>query len=163
VPARARCHAASGIRNPFPDDHSHHAPAAYPEVHYLTSPAGAAGRKSGYPDVVNDGLRVSAMETYAYSTTTAGVHMLTRHLAGKLAAESITVNAVAPGPFDSTMMAFALDDPQTPPRFAGRVPLGRIGEPDDMAGAALCLASRAGRYLTGAVIPVDGGLSTIHS
>jgi len=108
-----------------------------------------------------DGLRAPAMETYAYSTTKAGVHMLTRHLASKLAAESITVNAIAPGPFDSKMMAFALDDPQTRAAIAGRVPLGRIGEPDDMAGAALFLASRAGRYLTGAVIPVDGGLSTI--
>jgi len=108
-----------------------------------------------------DGLRVPAMETYAYSTTKAGVHMLTRHLASKLAAESITVNAIAPGPFDSKMMAFALDDPQTRAAIAARVPLGRIGEADDMAGAALFLASRAGRYLTGAVIPVDGGLSTI--
>jgi NAD(P)-dependent dehydrogenase (short-subunit alcohol dehydrogenase family) len=109
-----------------------------------------------------DGLRVPAMESYAYSTTKAGVHMLTRHLASKLAAESITVNAIAPGPFDSKMMAFALDDPQTRAAIAARVPLGRIGEPDDMAGAAIFLASRAGRYLTGAVIPVDGGLSTIY-
>ena len=109
-----------------------------------------------------DGLRVPAMETYAYSTSKAGVHMLTRHLASKLAGDSITVNAIAPGPFDSKMMAFALDDPQTRAAIAARVPLGRIGEPDDMAGAALFLASRAGRYLTGAVIPVDGGLSTIH-
>jgi NAD(P)-dependent dehydrogenase (short-subunit alcohol dehydrogenase family) len=109
-----------------------------------------------------DGLRVPAMESYAYSTTKAGVHMLTRHLASKLAAESITVNAIAPGPFASKMMAFALDDPQTRAAIAARVPLGRIGEPDDMAGAAIFLASRAGRYLTGAVIPVDGGLSTIY-
>ena len=108
-----------------------------------------------------DGLRVPAMESYAYSTSKAGVHMLTRHLASRLAAESITVNAIAPGPFDSKMMAFALDDPQTRAAIAARVPLGRIGEPDDMAGTALFLASRAGRYLTGAVIPVDGGLSTI--
>jgi len=59
-------------------------------------------------------------------------------------------------------MAFALNDPQTRAAIAERVPLGRIGEPDDMAGAALFLASRAGRYLTGAVIPVDGGISTIN-
>ncbi|MBO0825951.1 MAG: SDR family oxidoreductase [Actinobacteria bacterium] len=108
-----------------------------------------------------DGLGVPVMESYAYSTTKAGVHMLTRHLASRLAAESITVNAIAPGPFDSKMMAFALDDPQTRAAIAESVPLGRIGEPDDMAGAAIFLASRAGRYLTGAVIPVDGGLSAI--
>jgi NAD(P)-dependent dehydrogenase (short-subunit alcohol dehydrogenase family) len=109
-----------------------------------------------------DGLGVPAMETYAYSTTKAGVHMLTRHLASRLAAESITVNAIAPGPFDSKMMAFALGDPQTRAAIAGNVPLGRIGEPDDMAGTVIFLASRAGRYLTGAVIPVDGGLSTLR-
>jgi NAD(P)-dependent dehydrogenase (short-subunit alcohol dehydrogenase family) len=109
-----------------------------------------------------DGLGVPAMESYAYSTTKAGVHMLTRHLASRLAGESITVNAIAPGPFDSKMMAFALDDPQTRAAIAANVPLGRIGEPDDMAGTAIFLASRAGRYLTGAVIPVDGGLSTIR-
>ncbi len=109
-----------------------------------------------------DGLGVPALESYAYSTTKAGVHMLTRHLASRLAAEAITVNAIAPGPFDSKMMAFALDDPQARAAIAAGVPLGRIGEPDDMAGAVIFLASRAGRYLTGAVIPVDGGLSTIR-
>ena len=109
-----------------------------------------------------DGLGVPAMESYAYSTTKAGVHMLTRHLASTLAAEAITVNAIAPGPFDSKMMAFALNDPQTRAAIAANVPLGRIGEPDDVAGTAIFLASRAGRYLTGAVIPVDGGLSTIR-
>jgi NAD(P)-dependent dehydrogenase (short-subunit alcohol dehydrogenase family) len=107
-----------------------------------------------------DGIRVPAMEVYAYSATKAAVHMLTRSLAHQLAAESITVNAIAPGPFDSKMMAFALDNPQVRAQIAGEVPLGRIGRPDDMAGTAIYLASRAGSYLTGTVIPVDGGLTT---
>jgi NAD(P)-dependent dehydrogenase (short-subunit alcohol dehydrogenase family) len=109
-----------------------------------------------------DGLGVPAMESYAYSTTKAGVHLLTRHLASRLAAESITVNAVAPGPFDSKMMAFALDDPATRAAIAGSVPLRRVGRPDDMAGVVIYLASRAGSYLTGAVIPVDGGLAALR-
>ena len=109
-----------------------------------------------------DGIGVPAMETYAYSTSKAGVHMLTRHLASRLASEAITVNAIAPGPFDSKMMAFALDDPDTRAVIASNVPLQRIGEPDDMAGATIFLASRAGRYLTGAVIPVDGGIASLR-
>ncbi|MEV4772826.1 glucose 1-dehydrogenase [Micromonospora humida] len=107
-----------------------------------------------------DGLRVPTMEVYAYSATKAAVHMLTRSLAHQLAAERITVNAIAPGPFESKMMAFALDDPATRAAITQQVPLGRIGRPDDMAGAAIFLASRAGAYLTGAVIPVDGGITT---
>jgi NAD(P)-dependent dehydrogenase (short-subunit alcohol dehydrogenase family) len=99
------------------------------------------------------------METFAYSASKSGVHMLTRHLAKQLAAEHITVNALAPGPFESKMMAFALDDPATRDAIAAGIPLGRIGHPDDMAGAAIFLASRAGAYLTGTVIPVDGGLT----
>ncbi|MFK3980739.1 glucose 1-dehydrogenase [Micromonospora sp. NPDC050397] len=107
-----------------------------------------------------DGLRVPSMEVYAYSATKAAVHMLTRSLAHQLAPEHITVNAIAPGPFESKMMAFALNDPNTRAAIEHQVPLGRIGRPEDMAGAAIYLASRAGAYLTGAVIPVDGGITT---
>ncbi|MEQ4303064.1 glucose 1-dehydrogenase [Plantactinospora sp. B6F1] len=107
-----------------------------------------------------DGIRVPWMEVYAYSATKAAVHMLTRSLAHQLSPEHITVNAIAPGPFESKMMAFALDDPATRATIEHQVPLGRIGRPDDMAGAAIYLASRAGAYLTGAVIPVDGGITT---
>ncbi|SEL64247.1 SDR family oxidoreductase [Nonomuraea pusilla] len=106
-----------------------------------------------------DGIRVPDLPTYAYSSTKAAVHILTRHLARHLAEENITVNAIAPGPFESKMMAFALDDPETRRAVASHVPLGRIGRPDDMAGTAIYLSSRAGAYLTGAVIPVDGGIT----
>lgn len=107
-----------------------------------------------------DGIRVPWMEVYAYSATKAAVHMLTRSLAHQLAPERITVNAIAPGPFESKMMAFALDDPASRATIEHQVPLGRIGRPEDMAGTAIYLASRAGAYLTGAVIPVDGGITT---
>ncbi|MFN8643784.1 MAG: SDR family oxidoreductase [Candidatus Binatia bacterium] len=104
-----------------------------------------------------DGLRVPVLHTYAYSSSKAAVHHLTRVLAVELAEKRITVNAVAPGPFESKMMAETL-------RSFGDVirascPLGRIGEPEDMAGVAIYLASRAGAYLTGTVIPVDGGIT----
>ena len=100
-------------------------------------------------------------ENYAYSATKAAIHMLTRHLAHRLAREHITVNAIAPGPFESKMMEFALGSEAGRTAIAAAVPLGRIGTPEDMAGAVLYLASRAGSYLTGAIIPVDGG-STSH-
>jgi NAD(P)-dependent dehydrogenase (short-subunit alcohol dehydrogenase family) len=101
---------------------------------------------------------VPSLETYSYSASKAAVHHLTRVLAKKLSPQGITVNAVAPGPFESKMMAVTLD------RFKDTIvascPLGRIGEPEDMAGVAIYLASRAGAYVTGAVIPVDGGIAT---
>jgi NAD(P)-dependent dehydrogenase (short-subunit alcohol dehydrogenase family) len=104
-----------------------------------------------------DGLRVPVLHTYAYSSSKAAVHHLTRVLAVELAAKQITVNAVAPGPFESKMMAETLRNFGDAIRAS--VPLGRIGEPEDMAGIALFLASRAGAYLTGTVIPVDGGIT----
>ncbi len=106
-----------------------------------------------------DGLRAPVMDNYSYSASKAAVHMLTRHFAKRLAAEHITVNAIAPGPFESKMMAFLLDDPETREMIAQQVPLGRIGHPDDVAGLTLFLCSRAGSYLTGAVIPLDGGIT----
>ncbi|MEZ5238752.1 MAG: SDR family oxidoreductase [Microthrixaceae bacterium] len=104
-----------------------------------------------------NGLEPPVLETYSYSASKAAVHQLTRHLAGQLAPE-ITVNAVAPGAFPSKMMRATLES--FGDQIAGSTPLRRIGRPDDMAGVAIFLASRAGAYLTGAVIPVDGGAST---
>jgi NAD(P)-dependent dehydrogenase (short-subunit alcohol dehydrogenase family) len=105
-----------------------------------------------------DGLHVPPMQTYSYSASKAGLHHLTRVLARELGPRQITVNAVAPGPFESRMMAETLRT--SGPAIAERAPLRRIGRPDDMAGVVVYLSSRAGAYVTGAVIPVDGGIAT---
>jgi NAD(P)-dependent dehydrogenase (short-subunit alcohol dehydrogenase family) len=104
-----------------------------------------------------DGIGVPQLETYSYSASKAAVHQMTRHLAKRLA-PTITVNAIAPGPFESKMMAATLK--AFGEQIAANAPLKRIGRPDDMAGTAIFLASRAGAYLTGAIIPVDGGIAT---
>ncbi len=102
-----------------------------------------------------DGIHVPALDTFSYSASKAAVHQLSRVLALKLAPK-ITVNAVAPGPFQSKMMAKTLES--FGDQIAESNPLGRIGHPDDMAGVAIYLASRAGAYVNGVVIPVDGGM-----
>ena len=104
-----------------------------------------------------DGIVVPRLPTYSYSSSKAALHQLTRHLAHALA-PSILVNAIAPGPFPSKMMAATLE--AVGDQLAARTPVGRLGRAEDMAGAAIDLASRAANYVTGAVIPVDGGLST---
>jgi len=106
-----------------------------------------------------DGLRTPSVENYSYSASKAAVHMLTRHLAKRLAFERITVNAIAPGPFESKMTAFMLDQPESRSQVEQLVPLRRIGRPDDVVGLTVMLASRAGSYLTGTVIPLDGGIT----
>ncbi len=122
----------------------------------------AAGTQEVPARVINigsiDGIHVPDMETYAYSTSKAAVHQLTRHLAKRLAPE-VTVNAIAPGPFESKMMAATLD--AFGDAIAEMAPRKRIGQPDDMAGVAIYLASKAGAYTTGTIIPVDGGLATL--
>jgi NAD(P)-dependent dehydrogenase (short-subunit alcohol dehydrogenase family) len=106
-----------------------------------------------------DGLRVPRTQNYSYSAAKAAVHMLTRHLAKELAPEHITVNAIAPGPFESKMTAFMFATEEGREAINQMVPLHRAGRQDDVAGLVQFLSSRAGSYLTGVVIPLDGGLT----
>lgn len=105
-----------------------------------------------------EGLSTSRQANFPYSASKAGVIHLAKHLAKTVAPENITVNCLAPGPFESKMMAFALDNPDMRSAIAGSIPLQRIGEPEDVAGAVIYLCSRAGAYVTGQTLAVDGGL-----
>jgi NAD(P)-dependent dehydrogenase (short-subunit alcohol dehydrogenase family) len=105
-----------------------------------------------------DGLRVPEMTNYPYSASKAAVHMLTRHMAQHLVGDHINVNAIAPGLFPSHMTKFLFDAGEE--NVAQFIPMRRAGRPDDIAGTAIYLSSRAGSFLTGAVIPVDGGVAT---
>ena len=104
-----------------------------------------------------DGLNVNQLPTFSYGPSKAAVHHLARTLATHLAHRNITVNAIAPGPFPSKMMAATLETMGEQIRKG--VPLQRIGQPEDMAGIAIYLASKAGSYVTGVIIPVDGGIT----
>jgi NAD(P)-dependent dehydrogenase (short-subunit alcohol dehydrogenase family) len=102
-----------------------------------------------------DGLRVSTTDNFAYGASKAAVHFLTKNLAVRLAPKGVTVNAIAPGAFESKMMEYMLENFKE--KIEGENPLGRIGNPTDMAGLALYLASAASKYMTGQVIAIDGG------
>ncbi|WP_295523400.1 SDR family oxidoreductase [uncultured Pseudacidovorax sp.] len=101
-----------------------------------------------------DGISVNPWETYSYAASKAGLIHLTKRMALHLAPQRIVVSAIAPGPFASSMNKEARDHAE---EVADRVPLRRVGTPEDMAGAAIFLASRAGDYVVGSTLVVDGG------
>ncbi len=103
------------------------------------------------------GMNASSMSAYAYGPSKAAVNQLTRMLAAEFAKKQICVNAIAPGLFPSKMTDFIMPDEQAAHAVGKAIPLGRVGSEQDMQGLSLFLASRAGDYVTGAVIPVDGG------
>jgi 2-deoxy-D-gluconate 3-dehydrogenase len=103
-----------------------------------------------------DGIRNADIETYSYAASKAGVIHLTRRLAKRLTREHIMVNAIAPGAFASDMNIWARDEPD---KVASQIPAGRVGAPQDIAGTAVYMCSRAGDYLAGITIPVDGGVT----
>lgn len=103
-----------------------------------------------------DGIRLNPLETYSYHASKAALIYLTRRMAAKLVHDRIVVTGIAPGPFASQMNRAARDHAD---EVAARTPLRRIGTPEDMAGAAIYLASRAGDYVVGDTIAVDGGIA----
>ena len=103
------------------------------------------------------GQMYGSMQAYAYGPSKAALNHLTKILAGELAAKHITVNAIAPGVFPSRMTTFVLKDEKMAEQQRNAVPLGRLGEPEDMEGLAVFLSSQAGAYITGNVIALDGG------
>jgi NAD(P)-dependent dehydrogenase (short-subunit alcohol dehydrogenase family) len=106
-----------------------------------------------------DGLHVPTHETYAYSSSKAAVHHLSRHLAAHYAPFNVTVNAIAPGLYKSKMLAATLEE-RGEESVLEPVPLRRFANSFDVAGTAIYLSSKAGAYVTGAIVPVDGGMAT---
>jgi NAD(P)-dependent dehydrogenase (short-subunit alcohol dehydrogenase family) len=105
-----------------------------------------------------DGLRVSPVfDAVSYAVSKSGLHQMTRVLASRLVKDNITVNAIAPGAFASKMLAPMLDRMEED--ILATIPMRRVGEQDDIGGAAVFLCSRAGAYVTGVVLPVDGGVT----
>src|SRR6202158_3063644 len=125
----------------------------------LAAPLRAAATAEKPAKVINvasiDGIFVNPMETYSYAASKSGLIHLTRRMAVKLIRDHVVVTAIAPGPFKSDMNKAARDNAD---EVATRVPSGRIGTDEDMAGAAIYLASRAGDYVVGTTIAVDGGI-----
>lgn len=96
---------------------------------------------------------------YSYAASKSAVHHMTLILAKELARRHVTVNALAPGPFVSNMTAFATAEQDQRARVGASVPLGRVGQPEDIAGCLLFLTGKGGSYITGAVLPVSGGIN----
>ena len=107
-----------------------------------------------------DGISVNPMETYSYAASKAGLIQLTRRMALQLVKDNIVVSAIAPGAFASDMNKDARDHAEA---VSHRIPAGRIGTDEDMAGAAIYLASRAGDYVVGSTLVVDGGVTHARS
>jgi NAD(P)-dependent dehydrogenase (short-subunit alcohol dehydrogenase family) len=129
----------------------------------LLAAAAAAGAPSR---IINIGSvyaeTTEVMKAYSYTASKAAIHQLTRVMARELATSGILVNAIAPGLFPSKMTEFVLRNDTAREALLEAIPLGRAGTPEDIAGLAMFLCSRAGSYITGAIIPIDGGILIAH-
>ncbi|HEY0938521.1 MAG TPA: SDR family oxidoreductase [Steroidobacter sp.] len=123
----------------------------------------AAGSEEDPSRVINIGSLagsvVERIDAFSYSASKAAIHHLSRVLAAELAERHITVNVVVPGYFPTQMTAHIRSDADQTQELLGRIPLARLGHADDIAGLCIFLCSRAGRYITGAELFVDGGMS----
>ena len=136
-------------------------------IFYLTQklvPLLASSSKSDFPSrVVNIGSVMGEVPmgdgAYSYAASKSAVHHITRILAKELAERNITVNALSPGPFQSNMTDFAIGDSKGTMRVSKRVPLKRIGHTDDIAASIQFLCGKGGSYVTGAILPISGGIN----
>lgn len=125
-------------------------------LHGMLKAGGASGQPAKVINITSiDGQRLNPWETYSYHASKSGLIYLTKRLAARLVSDNIIVTSIAPGAFASDMNIAARDSADA---VGKRIPLGRIGTPEDLAGTAIFLASRAGDYVVGDTITVDGGL-----
>lgn len=133
----------------------------------LTPLLSAAGSADVPSRVINIGsvmgIEPHGFPAYSYSASKAAIHHVTRYLSNELAAKHITVNAIAPGPFPSGMTSFFTEDEKLSSAVVRGIPLGRLGKPEDFAGLILALCGVSGAYITGAIIPLDGGMNSVRT
>lgn len=104
------------------------------------------------------GKKVQRLSAYSYAASKAAIHHLSREMAADLAGDNITVNAIVPGYFPTKMTAHIREEEEKTRELVDKIPMARMGSPEDIVGTCIFLSSRAGAYLTGVELPVDGGL-----
>jgi len=141
--------------------------APFTLIRELTPLLASSGTADDPSRVVNIGSVMGTephgFPAYSYSASKAAIHHITRFLSNELAPKHITVNAIAPGPFPSGMTAFFAEDEKLTSQVTRGIPLGRLGRPEDFAGLILCLCGISGAYMTGTIIPLDGGMNSART
>ncbi len=137
--------------------------APFTLIRELLGPLEAGGSQDDPSRIINigsvAGLKAARLSAYSYSASKAAIHMMSRDLAGDLADRNITVNALVPGFFPTKMTAHLREDDEVDPEVLAQIPMARLGRADEIAGAVVFLSARAGSYITGVALPVDGGVA----